>query len=245
MSKKLPAFIITGCAAILLFDVLSPISSLIFKAAFLVASAGLWLGVLMVFWQRRTARLILLMLPLLAALPWLLPARPADTQALRSLYVRRLQSFEGTTYVWGGESHRGIDCSGLPRRALREALFFQGFQTLNGGLLREALKQWWFDASARAIQQGYRHLAEPLDTTPGPIRKLEPAALLPGDLAVTTSGIHMLVYMGKGQWIQADPGINAVVTMDAVSSPNAWFDQPVSLHRWTILAAGTKQVHPR
>lgn len=199
----------------------------------------------MVFSQRRNVQLVLLMLPLVAALPWLLPERPADTQALRTLYVQRLQGFEGTPYVWGGESPRGIDCSGLPRRALREALFIQGFQTLNGGHLREALKQWWFDASARAIQQGYRQFAQPLDLRREPIRKLEPAALLPGDLAVTTSGIHMLAYVGNGQWIQADPGINAVVTMDGISSPNAWFDQPVSLHRWTILTAEMKHALPQ
>ncbi|MFO1522592.1 MAG: hypothetical protein U1G05_11240 [Kiritimatiellia bacterium] len=50
----------------------------------------------------------------------------------------------------------------------------------------------------------------PLGVT-GKINTMDVSALLPGDLAFTRSGAHVLVYFGDGKWIQADPG------------PAAWF----------------------
>jgi hypothetical protein len=53
---------------------------------------------------------------------------------------------------------------------------------------------------------------------------------------VTTSGIHILAYTGDGQWIQADPGIGAVATLDGRTDDNGWFGAPVTTHRWQLLA---------
>jgi hypothetical protein len=60
------------------------------------------------------------------------------------------------------------------------------------------------------------------------------AGLVPGDLAVTTSGIHILAYAGDEQWIQADPGIGAVATLSGRTADNRWFDTPVTTHRWQL-----------
>ena len=51
-----------------------------------------------------------------------LPGSPIVESELRDAYVQRMKNLIGTKYVWGGESSRGIDCSGLPRKALRDAL---------------------------------------------------------------------------------------------------------------------------
>lgn len=59
--------------------------------------------------------------------------------------------------------------------------------------------------------------------------------LVPGDLAVTTSGVHILAYAGEGKWIQADPGIGAVATLDGRTADNVWFRTPVTTHRWQLL----------
>lgn len=95
-------------------------------------------------------------LPVLAAIPFILPGGEIDAGELRQDYVRRLSGFEGTKYHWGGEGSRGIDCSGLPRRALRDALLAYGFRHSNGPGFRGYVEQWWFDASAMALGEGYR-----------------------------------------------------------------------------------------
>ncbi|HEY1081402.1 MAG TPA: NlpC/P60 family protein, partial [Prosthecobacter sp.] len=165
----------------------------------------------------------------------LLPGRALSVGDLRSDYVRRLGTFKNARYAWGGESRHGIDCSGLPRRAFREALLAYGLRNLNGTAIREGVLQWWVDASALALGKGYRGMTVPLGIQ-GPIRTLDVSRLQPGDLAVTTSGVHMLAYLGDEEWIQADPSVEAVIALNGRTAANAWFDQPVILHRWALLA---------
>ena len=177
----------------------------------------------------------MLILPLLAAIPFILPEGKIDSNELRQDYVRRMTDFAGTKYFWGGESSRGIDCSGLPRRALRDALLAYGVRHFNGGAFRAYLEQWWFDASAQALGEGYRDYTSPLGIT-GTIHEMDYRDLAPGDLAVTTRGVHVLAYAGDGRWIQADPGFGAVVTLDGRTGDNKWFLVPVTTHRWRLLA---------
>jgi len=92
------------------------------KLAWLAAMGIAWAGSTALCWKRRRIRTGLLVSPLAVTIPFLLPGRAIDPAELRNDYVRRMGRFEGTTYVWGGESRRGIDCSGLPRRAYRDAL---------------------------------------------------------------------------------------------------------------------------
>lgn len=96
------------------------------------------------------------------------------------------------------------------------------------------MKQWWFDASAKALSEGYRGYAIPLDIT-GVVKSIDPTSLQPGDLAITTDGVHVVIYVGEGRWIQADPGSDKVLTLHPSASDIGWFDKKVAMFRWREL----------
>ena len=89
---------------------------------------------------------------------------------------------------------------------MRDALLAYGVRHGNGRAIREWVGQWWFDASARALAEGYRGYTVPVGMG-GTIREMDYGKLRPGDLAVTVSGVHILAYAGGGRWIQADAGL--------------------------------------
>lgn len=200
---------------------------------FLLCVVGTLVGFIVFARKQKWLRLFAFILPLFAVIPFILPSREIDIEELREDYVRRMSNLEGVKYLWGGESSRGIDCSGLPRRALRDALFSYGVNHLNGSAFRCYLEQWWFDCSAKALSEGYRDYTLPLQTM-GTIKTMSYDGLLPGDLAVTVGGVHVLAYIGNGLWIQADPGINKVATLAGRTDDNIWFDTPVTTHRWRL-----------
>ena len=233
MWKRLILILTLGCLAGIFVIPLNPVNSKLLKMALLGCFFGVWIGFTILAWNRKPLRMIAMLLPLVAVIPFILPGREIDPDELRQDYVRRMKGFEGTKYHWGGESSRGIDCSGLPRRALRDALLAQGIKHFNGRAFRGYIEQWWFDASAKALGEGYRGYTCPIGTS-GTIEKMDYGALLPGDLAVTTCGVHILAYAGDGRWIQADPGIRAVATLDGRTDDNGWFAMPVTTHRWQV-----------
>lgn len=184
---------------------------------------------------RPTALVAFVLLALTGA--WAIRAdRPWDRGGLRRQYLTRLQSFEGTRYVWGGERHNGIDCSGLARVALWEAMIRQGLAERNPRLLGPmALRFWWHDMSAYDMMEGSHGYTRVI----GKAKRLagcETSALRPGDLAVASSGVHVLIYLGGGRWIEASPDDGRVVSgMAGSDSKRPWFGQPVVFVRWEFL----------
>jgi cell wall-associated NlpC family hydrolase len=208
-----------------------PLNSGPLRSALLVALAAVWVGLLMLAWERKGWRVAVLCLPLLAMLPFAMPGRELDRARLTERYLSSMRGFEGTRYVWGGEGRRGLDCSGLPRRGLRDALLGEALRG-NGRAARMWLEQWWYDTSAKAMAEGYRGFTCPAGIT-GPLWKLDPAGIQPGDLAVTEDGRHVMIHLGGGDWIQSDPGAGQVIIARPDQSDNPWLRSDVSLHRWT------------
>jgi len=211
-----------------------PIHSTLTNVLTLTGSAMILMGVFLVVWRIRIIRCMLIAFIVGVAGLLLLPSRKIDVSGLRARYLENLKSFEGTSYVWGGEARNGVDCSGLPRRAWREALFSEGLATMNGHLLRAFLDSWWNDASARELAQGDggRTVSVSGEST---LMKMSVDKLLPGDLTITTSGVHMLVYFGDGKWIEADPVIHRVIIFDPKTDKNDWSYTPVVFYRWAEL----------
>lgn len=231
MWRRLIIICTIGAIVGIVLSPMNPINSKLYKLAFLGCIGGSWLGLLLLSWKVKPVRLLLLALPFLLVVPFLLPAGDVDGEELRKDYVNRMERLDGVKYVWGGESARGIDCSGLPRRAYRDALLSYGVKHANGRAFRAYVEQWWHDASAKALGEGYRDYTINLSQV-GNIREMSYDKLIPGDLAVTQNGIHVVVYLGDGKWIQADPGAGKVITLDGRDGDNAWFDTPISMHRW-------------
>jgi hypothetical protein len=191
-------------------------------------------GGLFLFWRRKILRIALLAVPVLCAVPFFLPGKPISQRELSTRYVSALGRMEGVPYLWGGEGRRGVDCSGLPRRALRDALLEIAIETGNATALREWAEQWWYDTSARALGNNYRGFTRPLGVA-GKLRDLDFSRLSVGDLAVTGDGRHVMVYFDTGTWIQADPGPWKVAIGNPKTDKNPWFDCYVTLHRWMLL----------
>jgi len=129
----------------------------------------------------------------------LVPGGRLDADEFRRDDVSRLAAVEGTKYFRGGESAGGIDCSGLPRCAYLDALLAYAMRHLDRNIFRRFAEQWWFDASARSLAGGYRGYTVPIDAK-GTIGEMKSESMPPRDLAVTTCGVHALVYAGAESW---------------------------------------------
>lgn len=163
------------------------------------------------------------------------PSRhPYDRTQLRNTYCQSLQSYLGSHYVWGGEGRFGIDCSGLVRRGMEDAMVHRGFAEFNPALVRQGALLWWQDTTAHEIGHGYggrTHFVTSCKT----LNILDYSLLQPGDMAVTTSGVHIMAYLGNKRWIAADPEAMNVVTFDIPEMHSGFFAMPMNIVRWKIL----------
>jgi len=213
----------------------TPVSDRLTRTAGAAMLATCWGGLVVLTWRRRWIRLSLFALPGVAACFLLAPdSSPLDVPALRSDYLNGLRRYTGVTYYWGGESPKGIDCSGLVRRGLIDSAFCRGLRSFQPSLVRYALWLWWHDCTASDLGEERSRLTIHVADTPS-LNELDHSRILPGDLAVTAGGSHVMAYLGDKIWIEADPGIGRVVTASAPSETNIWFGEPMRIVRWKIL----------
>ena len=161
--------------------------------------------------------------------------KPPDVASLRDHYKSRLRAFLGTRFRRGGETTRGIDCSGLARAAFWQAILFEGFEELNPRILGPNLwRFWWRDISAEAILEGEYGYTKVIGDAPK-LAGHDHYWLEVGDMAVTSSGAHMLIYCGDGRWIEASPDDGKVVVNRATAdSRRPYFNCRVTFVRWWL-----------
>lgn len=200
------------------------------RLAIVVTGIAVIAGLVYFLWRQTIGRWGLITIIAGFSLFLLLPGDRAAGKNLQPQYLAMLRSYEGSPYVWGGENHLGIDCSGLVREGLIQANLHYGFQTGNPALIRKGLEMWWFDAGADALLREYRDYAEQQFEAVS-LNELDHTKVLPGDMAAKTDGEHILAYLGDRQWIAADPNLNKVV-IATVPTANPWFHTAVTLLRW-------------
>jgi hypothetical protein len=101
-------------------------------------------------------------------------------------------------------------------------------------LLRKSIELWWFDSSAKAIKDGYRGWTRLLFKASS-VNSINIDKIGIGDLAATSDGVHIMVCTGRGEWMDADPGIGKVISVKVPVEGNYWFDRPVNIVRWKQL----------
>lgn len=209
-----------------------PVNSHSLRMGVLISLGGLILGSLVFAWQRRGVFFSILSTYFAMGVFLLLPGRPHETLlALQKPYIEAMAAYEGVPYLWGGENRFGMDCSGLVRKGFETALLKKGLFTLNPFLIRGAIGLWWNDTTANGIGKGYDGRTIPV-TTCLSLNSLDSALLLPGDMAVTTSGAHVMAYLGNNKWIGADPGEMKVTIFTIPEDKNGWFSCPMNIVRW-------------
>lgn len=210
-----------------------PVNSGLVRLFLVAAVPALLVGAMLLLWRWKRWRFIPVAMLAFAVLAFLLPGRRQDPDRLRAQYVASLRPYESARYVWGGENRFGIDCSGLARKGLIIAHLREAALTLNPGHLRNAAALWWHDCSARALKDEYRGWTRVLFRADS-VNAIDVSRLLPGDLAVTADGVHVLIHVGDAEWIEADPGLGRVFKAHAPLR-NPWFEKPVSVVRWRRL----------
>ena len=209
-----------------------PVNSRSLRMGILITASGLILGSLILSWRRRAVFFALVGLYSSIGLFLLLPGhQPENLAEFHKPYIEAMAAYEGVQYVWGGENRLGIDCSGLVRKGLEDALLKNGILSLNPFLVRGAIDLWWNDTTASEIGRGYDGRTIHV-TTCSSLNTLDPSSILPGDMAVTTSGIHVMAYLGNDKWIGADPGEMKVTIFTIPETKNGWFSSPMNIVRW-------------
>jgi hypothetical protein len=221
-------FVLLGLAAMLL---IYPVRNGITRPAIVLIFPVIYGVLLSVLWHRRALRWVTVAVGGILLIVFIFPGRDYDRSALQTQYLASLRSYIGTTYVWGGENHFGVDCSGLVRAGMVDAEFHEAARQLNPRLLREGCWLWWHDIAARDMPKGYAGRMETLSSS---TRRLVIDQLRAGDVAVTDDGGHVIAYLGNDQWIEADPIGLAVTEWNGTERLKS-IDLPMIFIRWNIL----------
>ncbi len=232
MQKRRFDIIYLIALAALALAVLFPIKTRIEREVTLAMMAICWLAPWLAFRSKLLVGAV--WIPVTAVVAWLFLAptpQSGKPTVPRDMIVSNLEAYNGALYIWGGEARLGIDCSGLIRRGMIDSCYQMGIERHDPRLMRMATSMWWNDVSAEQLGQGYDGRTQFLFNAKS-LNNLDYSKILPGDFAVTSSGLHTLAYIGNRTWIEADPQYMSVVKVSAPST-NTWFFESMKIMRWT------------
>lgn len=234
MRKRLKwvSIFITSIALIVLF--LNPINRKSTNLLLIGTLLTLWVLSLLIAWKNKILKLILIILPIILISLLSLNGPVIDKEIIRLEYVKSLKEYDGTKYLWGGETSLGIDCSGLVRRGLIDTYIRLGFLKFSPQYIRKGIYLWFNDLSAEAMGNEHNNLTVRIlsDQT---LNNTDYGQIREGDIMVTTSGVHTMAYIGNQEWIQADPSKHKVVILRAPDVSNNWYNVPSNILRWKDL----------
>jgi hypothetical protein len=145
---------------------------------------------------------------LLAAIslcPFLLSFKPLG----QNNYLYALRNFEGRSYL-------DVNCSQLICRA------YYGF---SGHRVACRAADIWYGCGGRMD----------IVANAGSLKQTDVQSLKPGDIVCIwhTAGIHVIAYLGNGEWIDSDPIRGGVTDHSLKYDPNdPWFNGKVRVLRW-------------
>jgi hypothetical protein len=224
----------------LLANIGFPVRTGLTRLSLVVLALIVLTGLVLISWRNRILRFsilgVCLAIPVFLSIP---SQHPIDPNTLRELYVQKLKRYNGTRYVYGGENGFGIDCSGLVREGMIEALLTYGTRHLHSGAIRSAIKLWWHDCNATRLVN-LPGITQPIRGDEyGPLHEI--AGVEAGDLAITKSGSHVLAYLGHQQWIEADPGVGGTHLFTLDGEFKNLSDELVLFVRWRWLEPPTQR----
>lgn len=220
MKKTRIIFVVLSLLALLAIIFIYPVRTTSTRLAIILLALFPYAYLHIILWRKHHVGKVLLGLSAVILI-WALSSYQLK-QINPSHFIKHLQSFEDTKYVWGGETAWGIDCSGLIRQAMVHSY-------LSSGRIGSAFQVWFFDCPAKNFAVQYKDLfAAVVDS--GTINTLDHSLLKPGAIAVTKSGLHILAYLGNEQWIQASPNDKKVISKHHLAE-DLWFLEYVEIYQ--------------
>lgn len=220
---------------VVLFILISqPVSQGIIRVSIVGVSVLIWGTTLILIWEYTIWRNVFFLLNAVLLLLLKFDGNSVSPDVIRKEYVKELIKYEGADYLWGGESEKGIDCSGLVRRGKMDADLKMGVTKFSPKLIKKAIQLWFFDCSAEALKDGYMDLTKPVLIASN-LNEMDYSRLREGDIMVTANGVHTMVYIGDSTWIAADPGVKKVIRMKAPDQESVWFKMEARIVRWSEL----------
>ncbi len=135
--------------------------------------------------------------------------RPPNPNQFTNRFVSQVKSYNKVRYRFGGESFLGMDSSGLVRRSLivtyLKLAFFEG----KVGLVKRAYSVWMEKIALSTLMLNENPYTKVIGTFQS-INSLDSRILKNGDLAISSQGTLVAIYLGNKLWATSDSSANGV-----------------------------------